>query len=1588
MDTGRTGLEVAVIGIAGRFPFSRNIDEFWKNLVEGKECITFYSDEQLKDAGISIQTIENPSTVKAASGIQDPDRFDAQFFNYAPSEVESMDPQIRHLHEVAWETLEDGGYMPDSDKYCIGLYAGASPSYQWEIASLLNNKTSDSAGWFGKSTLNNKDLLTTRVSYNLDLSGPSITLYTACSTSLIAIDQAYRALLTGQCDIALAGGSTVYFPGRKVNPYQEGMIFSPDGHTRAFDASCKGSVFGEAVALVLLKPLEDAIRDRDHIYSVIIGSATNNDAFQKVAFSAVGVKGQSDVIKRAIHMAGVNVEHIGYVEAHGTGTPMGDTVEIQALTKAFDTDKRNYCAVASVKSNMGHLDVAAGVSGFIKTCLVLKHKQIPASLHIEQPNPQIDFENSPFYINTELQEFQRIGNRPLIAGVESFGVGGSNAHMVLQEWRPPLQDSPAAQEGRDRQLLLLSAKTESALETATQNLLKFFEKHPETNLADTAYTLQAGRRGFPHRRMLVCESVEEAREKLGSMEKGKVRTFFCRKDQRPAVFMFAGLGAQYVNMGRGLYENEPLFREEMDRCFNILKDLVDFDIKEILYPGLSAAAINNVNPADPVRAQYIAPLPPDQNETSEKINQPEISQLAIFIFEYALARLLMGWGIQPRAMIGYSFGEYIAACVAGVFTLEDALRLVVTRGALIKTLPEGAMLSIPVSKEELTPILATHTDVSFAIDNGPSCIVSGPPEAIAAVEQQMKQERILCMRVPANRAIHSPMMEPVFDEFKALLDEISLNRPEIPYIGNVTGGWVSEEEVKDGEYWLKQLGGTVQFAAGMKELLKEPGTIFVEIGPGRDISTLAQRHIEAAEGGHHQSLNLVRHPNQDLDDCYLLMNKTGQMWLWGAEIDWEKFHGTAKPSRISLPTYPFEGGRYWIDEKMLQNISMGESDNREAPTGDIAAWFYEQNWKRSPFAAVEPEEPEAYHCLVFRRKDETGLEQALTARLEEAGHPVVTVAAGSGFKIEEQDRYVIDPTSEEDYYRLFNELGNRETLPTRIIHLWGISGGEGAPGLEEPDVVIDRFYRCQDYGYYSLLRIAKAIGKENFKQSFHITVLTDQMHSVTGEEPLSPEKIPVLSPVMVIPQEYPGIRCRSIDIPPPPAHGFRERQLADRLFTEINLGTLDRETIVAYRGHHRWVQVFERTRLEKPEAESQNPKLRENGVYLMTGGVGKLGMQICKYISERMKCKFIVTSLTPLPPREEWDQWLADHDENDRTSLKMTRIREVEALGGEVLPLAADVGDIGQMRRAIEEGENAFGPINGVLHLTGIVKGETFAMIRNIEMRHLLMQFRSKVDGLLVLERLIREKDLDFCWIMSSLAAVLGGLGFVAYSAANIFMDAYAKLHNRHHPLQWFTVDWEDEVEDETRTGFERMLRAEDIEQFVFCRGGRLHQMLDQWIKLETMRQEEEEEEEGISRQPRPDLLNPYEAPEKEPEFSLCKIWQILLGFEEVGVSDDFLELGGDSLKAITMITKVHKEFNVSVPLTEFFESPTITHLAGFIQDAEEDVYLSIQPVEKKEYYPLSSAQKRIYILQRMEPGSTGYNEPNFGSLAGFDEEA
>lgn len=897
----RTGLEIAVIGMAGRFPGAADIHEFWRNIKEGVESVAFFSDEELEKAGINPALIRNNRYVKAKGILNQVEYFDALFFDYSPAEARIMDPQMRILFECVWESLEDAGYDPESYKGSIGLYAGSSASIFWNLQAA--SITMDSSQLYGATLLNDRDFLCTQISYKLNLKGPAVTVQTACSTSLVAIHMACQSLLSGECHIALAGGVSVPLPRKTGYLHQEGMISSSDGHCWVFDRKADGTLVGEGAGVVALRLLAGALRDGDHIYAVVKGSAVNNDGKRKVGYAAPSVKGQAGVIRAAYRAAGISPETIGYIEAHGTGTSLGDPVEIESLKLAFNTDKRGFCRIGAVKANIGHLNSAAGVAGFIKAALVLKYRLIPPAVNFMSPNPEIDFVNSPFYVNTCRSSWERDGH-PLRAGVSSFGIGGTNAHAILEE-APEIPAIPSAAEERSRRyrLILLSAKTPAALKKQTRNLAEFLKENRNINLGDAAFTLQAGRRAFKHRQMLVCKGfgVSEVIEPLSGLNSDDVRTGVIKGKDIRLVFMFPGQGAQYIDMGLDLYRHEPLFRQEIEHCFEILEPTIDYDLKKILYPGVFSGQSED-------RGRGSTGIPP------WGIDQTEVAQSVIFIFEYALSKLLMKWGLEPFAMIGHSIGEYTAACLSGVLTLEDALRLVALRGSLMQKVPEGAMLSVPLAAEELRPLL--DDELSVAAVNSPArCVISGPCEAIEAFSSVLRERGHESRKLHTSHAFHSHMMEPILEEFQESVGRLDLGKPRIPYISNLSGTWVTDQQAADPAYWARHLRETVRFSDGTVELLKEEKIILVEVGPGNMLSTLVRQHNGKNVAA--PVVNLVRHPKQDISDDRYLLREIGQLWISGKAPDWKAFHDGEKRRRVPLPAYPFERKRFWIDRDIF-----------------------------------------------------------------------------------------------------------------------------------------------------------------------------------------------------------------------------------------------------------------------------------------------------------------------------------------------------------------------------------------------------------------------------------------------------------------------------------------------------------------------------------------------------------------------------------------------------------------------------------------------------------------------------------------------
>lgn len=890
-DSPRDNLDIAIIGMAGRFPGAKNIAAFWENVRDGVESLSVLSDQDLVNAGVPDTLRRDPNYVRMRGLMAEIDLFDAGFFGITPREAELMDPQQRLFLECAWEVLEHAGYDPERFGGPIGVYAGSSSSgYLFNLfpRGVLLQSVADMAALLGVE----KDSLSTRVSYKLNLEGPSLAVQTACSTSLVAVHLACQGLLTGECDMALAGGISITVPQNVGYLYQKGGIASPDGHCRAFDAQAQGTVGGSGVGLVLLRRLQDAQDDGDHILAVIRGSAINNDGARKVGYTAPRVEGQAKVIRAAQMAAEVDPRSIGYIEAHGTGTPMGDPIEMAALTQAFraQTDQNNFCAIGSVKTNIGHLDAAAGVAGLMKAVLALSHKQIPPSLHFTNPNPEIDFSATPFFVNTVLREWTRNGT-PRRAGVSSFGLGGTNAHVVLEE--APPQNKTAS--SRAWHLLPLSARSASALDVATARLRAHLARDERDALEDIAYTLQVGRRHFPHRRILWCRDRQDASRILDGQEPSRLLTSQPVPSDRPVAFLFPGQGAQHIDMASELYREEPRFKEEIDRCVEVVRPLLGCDLREILYPAPSAA-----------------------EDMSARLNQTSLTQPALFIIEYALAKLWMAWGVKPDAMIGHSIGEYVAACLSGVFSLEQALRLVAERGRLIQSLPPGSMLAVVLSERELA---AFQGRCSLAAVNGPRLsVLSGTPDEIDAAAAHLTEKGIAVRRLHVSHAFHSSMMDPILPAFKKVLEQITFGTPTIPFLSNVSGRWISAAEATDPNYWVRHLRQTVRFSAGLQELMNQPNRILLEVGPGETLSVLARRQFtESAASDPSLSSNApsivssLPHPQKRQPGQAHLWESLGKLWLAGAAVDWTQIHIGERRGRVPLPTYPFERQRYWVD---------------------------------------------------------------------------------------------------------------------------------------------------------------------------------------------------------------------------------------------------------------------------------------------------------------------------------------------------------------------------------------------------------------------------------------------------------------------------------------------------------------------------------------------------------------------------------------------------------------------------------------------------------------------------------------------------
>lgn len=1354
---------IAIIGMAGRFPGAEDLDQFWENLRDGVEAISSFTDDELIASGVDPELLKSPNYVRARGVLSHPEFFDASFFGFSSRDAEIIDPQLRAYLENCWETLENAGYDPDKYKGLIGVFGGMSAG-QYVLYNLLPDRELVAAiGAVQLRLFNDKDFLTPLVAYRLNLKGPTVTVQTACSTSLVAIHLACQSLLSYQCDLALAGGVSVNVPPKSGYVPVEG-VFAPDGHCRSFDAGAQGTVSGAGVGSVLLKRLSEAIADGDTIHAVIRGSAINNDGALRMGYSAPSVEGQSEVIAMAQAVAGVTPDTITYVEAHGTATPLGDPIEVAALSRVFRaaTEKKGFCAIGSVKSNIGHADAAAGIASLLKTVLALKHRQIPPTLNFNQPNPEIDFVNSPFFVNPHLHEWEtEDGVRR--AGVSSFAMGGTNAHVIVQEAPAPAPSSSS----RPLQLLLLSAKTESALEAATERLASHLRQQPELDLADVAYTLQVGRRAFRHRRAIAGRDAEDVANALEQKDPRRLFTAEASSGQADVAFMFSGLGNHYVGMGQELYRHEPLFRKEVDYCCDFLKSHLGADLREIMFAekGDGETGGRGLDLRQMLRGET------REDEASQRLNQTIYSQPALFVIEYALARLWMHWGIVPKAMIGYSIGEYTAACLAGVFSLDDALMLVAQRAKLIQKLTSGSMLAISLPVSEVEPLLGSSLDLAAV--NGPSiCVVSGPTEAVDALSEKLSARGVVVRRLQTTHAFHSRMIAPIVEPFTALLKNIKLNPPAVPLISNVTGDWLSAKQATDPGYWATHLCRAVLFGDGIERLWKNRSSVLLEIGPGQALCSWALQHPESQSVEGRVVLSSLRHSYDRQSDLAFLLNTLGRLWLNGVAVDWSQFHeGFERRRRVPLPTYPFERKRYWIEPRK-QTAAAASAKAPLTKRTDIADWFYLPSWKQTaPAVTFAREEPGANTARYLIFLDECGVGERLAKQLEAAGREIVTVKAGGSFRKLGERSYSISPDLPGDYDALFNELRTRKLIPQVICHLWGVTPGTDNETTEAQ----------LGNGFYSLLFLAQALGNRNITDSLRLLAISSGMQAVSGEEVLCPAKAAALGVCRVIPQEYANVFCQSIDITLP---GDSEVDaLSDQLLNE--LGAESADTLVAYRGPRRWVLGYDPIRLDEASGKSL---LKEGGVYLITGGLGGIGLTIAEHLARTQRARLVLTGRSALPEASVWDTWLAEHGDDDPVSQKIKRLRSFEAYGAEVLVLSADVTSQAEMENVVATARARFGGIDGVLHAAGVPPGGMI-QLKTTEMAATVLA--PKIQGTIVLDAVMRDERPAFIALCSSLNGIFGGFGLVDHCAANAFLDAFAEACAPRADTRVFSINWD-----------------------------------------------------------------------------------------------------------------------------------------------------------------------------------------------------
>lgn len=1305
--------------MACRFPGANTTSEYWQNLVDGVESITWLSEEDLAASGVPPREFRHPHYVKAAFLIEDMEYFDARFFGYTPRESEVRDPQGRWFLETCYAAVQDSGYDVGRLGGLVAVVGGMANNLYGEHYVKRNAALSAAVGPMAIGVGSAPDYLATTVSYRLGLRGPSISVQTACSTSLLAVHIASQLLRSGECDYALAGGAQVELPGRAGHTWLEGGIYTKTGHIRPFDAEASGTIFGSGVGVVALKRLCDAVDDRDHIYGVLRGSAVNNDGGARAGFTAPGVEGQVQLITEALAVAEVDPDTIGYVEAHATGTLVGDPIEVAGLRRAYQDagcSARQSIPIGSVKGNIGHLGPASGVAGLIKVCLALEHEQLPPSINYERPNPNLALDGSPFFVTTELRAWP-VSESPRRAGVSSFGIGGTNVHVIVEEAPAPRSSPRPAGPRRRWHTIPVSAKTAATADAAARALREALPNMKGCALEDVAFTAQVGRPAFGHRRAVAAETIETAADALAAAVDR--RAAVAAAAGRPLVMMFPGQGTQHLGMGRDLYQTEPAYHDALAMCAGLLAPHVGLDIRDLIFAR-------------------------EGSGHEARLRETRYSQPALFAVEYALATTLATAGITPASMIGHSVGEYVAACLAGVFTLSDALAIIAARGRLMQAMPPGAMLAVDCPAFLVQSMLPR--DAEIAAVNGPrSTVIAGPGPAVAAARQLLEARQIGCTELVTSHAFHSSLIEPCREEFAAVVAGYDMSRPAIPFVSNVTGTWITDENATDPQYWARHLRSPVLFADGISALGRD--VLLLEVGPGDTLSRLARQITGSAAV---PVVTAMRHPLRSGPDDRVLAEALGELWCQGAEVDWAAWAAwTGKRRRVPLPAYPFERQPFWAqpDPAPASDRDGGDEDDLPLPPERCT---FTPVWREAPLDEPAGQVAGA-RVLVF----DSGhpVIGALTAALAASGAAVTVVSPGASFAATGPGRYTVHPADAADLHALLDALP--DGLPAHIVHAFGLTE-------PHPDAVGQAAVTAGRDGFYSLLHLGRELAARSGGAPVRVHVVSSNMQEISGTEPLEPAKALWLGPVMLAQREIPGVSSRSIDLavpgPLPPA------AVAAQLLAEMTAPA--RHAQVGWRGRKRWRLDYQGMPLATPLRDRP-----QGATYLITGGLGALGLVVAEDLADTAPATIVLLARTPVPPRASWPALIASADTDEKLRGRLSRLLGIEERGSTVVTVSCDVSDESALRAAVTAVRERYGRISGAYHCAGVAGGAMMAIRADADADAVLA---AKVAGTLALYRLLGE-EAEFLVLFSSLTAATGAFGQVDYCAANNFLDSFAR---------------------------------------------------------------------------------------------------------------------------------------------------------------------------------------------------------------------